>query len=88
MSIANESAFPESYIHEGPDGPIVLGSGGLTKREYFAAKALEGLLGDWKIMETFLEVEAKMTTGVTLKEAMAKMALSHADALIAELEND
>ncbi len=43
MSDENEPAFPMPHYTR-PDGDIVWGSPGLTKRELFAAMALQGLL--------------------------------------------
>jgi hypothetical protein len=60
----NESAFPiiaEDYIIDG----------GLTKREYFAAMALQGLLTD--------------NESVNTREEFAGYAVKFADALIEEL---
>lgn len=62
MSIANEPAFRDA---EGRDF-------GLTKREYFAAKAMEGLLANPTICECAWQIQ--------------HMAVERADNLIEELE--
>jgi len=88
----NESAFPtvrnENEIYIDEDGkPHTVGpySGGLTKREYFAAKALQGLLSaiytDEKILKDFSGDDNGRT-------AVSRNAISYADALIAALEKD
>lgn len=53
-------------------------SSGLTKREYFAAKAMSGLLG-----------RGEQITGVTFEEILhrvAQVSVKYADALLAALE--
>lgn len=46
MSIENgDPAFPVQYSNEA-DGPTVMPTQGMTLRDYFAAKALQGLLAD------------------------------------------
>lgn len=48
MKNENSPAFPETeYYDEKPIGQIP----GLTKREYFAAKALQGMLANPEIMK-------------------------------------
>lgn len=69
MSKANEPAFPTAGIQNNEESLPV---GGLTKREYFAALAMQGLLA--------LE-------GYSFQGA-AKDAVTAADALIAELEKE
>lgn len=49
-------------------------SGGLTKREYLAAHAMQGLLADHTLDYSFADI--------------AKMAVSFADALLAALEEE
>lgn len=44
MSSANEPAFPNLSAGFNNMWPEVHGSGGLTKREYFAAMAMKGIL--------------------------------------------
>jgi hypothetical protein len=63
----NSYAYPSS-----PDGYKI--EFGLTKREWFAAKAMEGILSD------------PMAAGEV--EHVARLAVLHADALIAELSKE
>lgn len=76
MSKANESAFPLP-IAVGPQGDVVQPAGrdlGFTKREYFAAMAMQGILASFP-------AQARMD-----HELIAQAALKAADALLAELE--
>lgn len=73
MTDANHSAFPESYV--GNDIPHEGIGGGLTKREYFAAKAMQALRTHygWHGIDTGMA---------------ASRAVEDADALIAELNKE
>lgn len=79
---ANEPAFPchtdKVEIDTKGERVIPVLNGGLSKREYFAAKALEGLLANSK--ETW-----DGPTRSDVQRNMAKYAIEQADALIAEL---
>lgn len=68
MSNGNESAYPNELASPTNDG--YLSTAGLTKRELFAAMAMQGLLA-----------RNDMTS-----EARAIYAIEHADDLIATLE--
>lgn len=72
MKSADMPAMPlgDGAVHLGSANPSAIG---LTKREHFAAIAMQGLCG------------AAWTEDWTLKE-VATSAISHADALLAELE--
>ena len=72
----DEPAFPTTeYISEIPSWSHL--EGGLTKREYFAAKAMQG----------FCSLSGDDVEKYNLRpENVAAMAVSHADALIKELE--
>lgn len=67
---------------------------GLTKREYAAIAAMQGLCADHKRFEdltTVIEAIHGQEVGSkenaqTLRNLIAKMAIGHADALLAELE--
>jgi len=61
-SFANSSAAPSGFHHA---------ETGLTKRELFAAMAMQGMLGQ--------------SGGTVATSYMATLAINHADALIAEL---
>lgn len=81
MSNANESAFPVSHVHfqDGPMGGELFG--GLTKREYFAAMAMQGLFSaPW---HPDMGCDFRCTV-----EERANIAVSQADALLAELAMD
>ena len=79
---ANQPAFPIPDFVNG-NGDVQPGSIGLTKREYFAAMAMQGILChkgiSWKISQE-KEVLIELTT--------AKDAIAEADALLAELEKE
>lgn len=66
-------SFPES-IAISPGGDIHRGLPGLTKREYFAAKAMQGAWADLS------------NGGHGHYESTAKLCVNMADALLAELD--
>lgn len=72
MSTSNESAFPVE-VYE-PKAKCYL-KGGLTKREYYAARAMQGLLSN-----------GNKISGGYEPLSFAKFALALADALASELE--
>lgn len=81
VKMKNEPAFPVVDTDREFDPPIVYSKGGLTKREYFAAMAMQGLLsagksvgGGGRSPSTWISIEEK--------------AVARADALIKELEKD
>lgn len=85
----NDPAFP---MQAGPlleeDGitrPIHQEEYGLTKREYFAALAMQGLVSNSSNFEFFQL--AKIKPG-EVREETAKTAIQFADALIAELSKE
>lgn len=92
MSKTDKSVFP--YFLSNTFGQ----SGGLTKRELFAAMAMQGLLsGVYSSKEMLNEfTEAKHTPGKDLFgrsyvsgcDAISRNAVSYADALLKELENE
>ena len=57
--------------------------GGLTKREYFAAMAMQGLLANARIAENMGKYEDQISQAKQV--VIAKMAITNADALINEL---
>ena len=73
MSKANHSAFPMIVEREG------LYATGLTKREYFAAMAMQGLLAG----EVITRFEIMEMSG---KKTIATLAIDYADELLKELE--
>jgi hypothetical protein len=88
MSKANEPAFPETktdvecdedgYRHD------VYSTGGLSKREYFAAKAMQGLAANPYLLET--TVDAAMNKVPVSGVEIHILAVKMADLTIAELE--
>ncbi len=85
MSEANKPAFPiqEEWTPEGvsQDGYIPNEFNGLTKREYFAAKAMGSMMS----VITIQDVEG-IGTGQALRNLVAVGAVEMADAMLAALE--
>lgn len=86
MTNPNDPAFPFVHIDE-MKGPILdqlAQSRGLTKREYFAAMAMQGILSNNDTTEaiTVLAERREMTPS----KLTALVALEYADDLIAELK--
>lgn len=79
MSKADESAFP-MQIHKSQRQECGLELG-LTKRELFAAMALQGLLSDTRIADGFSDIKK-------FKEHLAGASVGYADALLAELAKE
>ena len=93
---ANEPAFPVPDSQT-TNGEIQFGSNGMTLRTYIATKAMQGLLADHKDHED--ERRFHIETGQyddgmpwrkhvfdeTCAQAVARLAVEHADALIAAL---
>lgn len=81
MTKPNDSAYP-AFIFE--NERAIGSSEGLTKREYFAAMALQGLLCSvrWQFVrpDNFWEPQAPWSD-------LVKDAVTMADALIADLDN-
>ena len=68
------------YVHPPMNG---INSGlGITLRQYYAGQALQGLLSDHKLIETYQEESER--TGVGPDVIVAGIAFAHADAMIAE----
>ena len=61
-----ENGKAQAFLEAGPY------SAGLTKREHFAAMAMQGILSDWG-------------AGAFDREACASLAVAHADALLRAL---
>lgn len=72
----NDSSYPNMPVY---DGIHRLSEHGLTKREYFAAMALQGLLSN------SYNDGATQPLSTASHDQIAQMAVSSADALIAEL---
>lgn len=75
--------FTPNYMPDA-DFPNLEPSGGLTKRELFAAMAMQAMVSSYDMIAAALNVGAK--TDVEAKDVIARGAISYADALIAELE--
>lgn len=95
MSNANEPAYPARLKRTDREyGTAEALYPRLTKREYFAAMAMQGLCADHKRFDDLTMViesihgqqVGSMENARTLRNLIAKMAIGHADALIAELE--
>lgn len=76
---SDEPAFPTENTVDGQRGFSPM-SGGLTKREYFAACAMQGLLAGLGIVE-----EAGDLKGLVMPKEAAQVSVNYADALLAEL---
>lgn len=83
MTNPNDPAFPEAKVVETNGTWINSISGGLTKREYFAAMAMQGIIGSSEFMRSIAEVAKKDPNSQTI--ILAQNALLYADAIIAEL---
>lgn len=73
MTDKTEPAYPQMKLFNGDGPPFYDYTGGLTKREYFAAMAMQGMIAS--------------NPGIQIKypEKMAKIAVNYADHLIEEL---
>jgi len=69
----NQPAFPTGIITDGK-GKIIGGSNGMTLRDYFAAKAMQGFLADGAAPDVS-------------KETISVMAYSMADAMMKARES-
>jgi hypothetical protein len=93
MSRANEPAFPLdghiTPISDGPEGFKCRGPSGLTLREYFAAKAMQGLLASTSNAD-MVEALTQMSRarGLRNPQLLAAMAVQQADDLLAELAKE
>lgn len=75
----NDPAFPHSKEWDSANTYRKLSDGGLTKREYFAAMAMQGLsLREYNISNSTNDISAFMS--------IARASINMADALIEELE--
>lgn len=59
-------------------------SEGLTKREYFAAKAMQGLIGNWEASCKICDSDPRYD-GTNFMNVVAINSVEFADALLAEL---
>ena len=80
MTNPNDPAFPPDLKHL-PDGPVldfIASQRGLTKREWFAGMAMQGICANAYMSE-------KMESMTLTVKDVALFAISQADAFIAEL---
>lgn len=94
MKNSDQTAFPTHPAqHNGLQGEeysMIYGENGLTKREYFAAKAMQGIMAsgfytDAGIHKALDALKVPHETG--LKQAIAMMAIEVADELLKQLES-
>ena len=72
-NLATESAFPEVYTN-GND--FITSTNGLSKRELFAAMAMQGFMNEPQPFESSIDDDIRLT---------AKLSVKYADALLEEL---
>lgn len=72
----NDAAFPMGVIYRG-----------MTKREYFAACAMQGILSDFESIGSAVSV-AKQQNMASSAQGIAALACCYADALILELSKE
>lgn len=85
----NQSAFPQAdFVRTGNEGTPAVGglTGGLTKREYFAAAALSGIISCNEVLLRAIYSEGAIKSERRTSLSFAREAVECADALIAELE--
>lgn len=86
MSKANEPAFP---LQSPDDHWSLKNLPGLTKREYFAAMAMQGMLSSFSNPQSIAQLnDVASRRELTANTLMAKMATKYADALLQELETE
>lgn len=94
MTDSNEPAFPSSEEREtfgnGQYRTVVVPVGGLSKREYFAAMAMQGILSNEYICSTYIftTTSEEMIKVFLAPEKVSAMADNIATALIAELNKE
>jgi len=88
MTKGDEPAFPgPEFTSEGEFGRLTrsgIVTPGLTKRELFAAMAMQGM-SRFEFSQAFVKAALKDDPGFYPGDYVAKMAVGYADALIAEL---
>lgn len=86
MKNADKLAHPEYSMYQHRDGEYVLSvEGGLTKREYFAGLAMQGMISN----STFFEqIVIKRENGAvrSIEDRTGRLAVDYADALLKALE--
>jgi len=89
MTQANESAFPidpKAFKHDGGRCKPIGGSPGLTKRYYFAAKAMQSfLLASFQPGGAAALTDVNNNTSIATPEHIAKASCVYSDALLSAL---
>lgn len=91
MNQGTKPAFPESHFFNHPTyGPQhIVYEPGLTKREYFAAIAMQGQISRLSNEEMFLAAgDAARMRNMRLDQFVAETAVQYADTLLAELQKE
>lgn len=76
---ANDNAFPSIDVEYQQGCPTTVYSHGLTKHEYFAARAMQGLLSNSNVIDSFDDKAAGW---------IARHSVTMADTLIAALNEE
>lgn len=86
----NASAFPEPEreYDQTTESYVFLDRGGLTKRELFAAMALNGILTNEETIRQGVLLTKSMSDPASLATFVSLLACAHADALIAALNKE
>lgn len=86
----SDSAFPHMTLGIDERYALTLSSGGLTKRELFAAMAMQGLLACPMSQDGLAALEAieREKGNKEILRLTANSAVKYADALLAELEKE
>ena len=91
MTNGNEPAFSKAAFYH-PDGGIDRPQEGLSKREYFAAMAMQGAIsaqaGTREMVEMQLEYYLKEYPDLTVRESLARESVKMADELIKALNEN
>ena len=84
MKNGDQPAFPsvETTYNPEQDRDFTDTELGLTKREYFAAYAIQGIIGNTEMMEGLINSVSGLENPEDVIEAVSKMALLYADAMI------
>ena len=75
-------AFPVQYSNEA-DGPTVMPHVGMTLRDYFAAKAMQGVVSSIATEDDYRRLSGHASaSGLTVSEWIARDAFKQADAML------
>jgi hypothetical protein len=86
MENKDQPAFPVLELKEINDKFLLdCGAAGVSKREFLAAKAMQGLLSNWEVQCKICDVDPRYN-GNNFAEVIAINSIEFADALLAELE--